>query len=159
MRESRAGAPTWLDANLVSELNGHLWHATNEKAFEQIVQDGFVRVPAQAKYANGFCRGIGAVSLFDLGCLDPPPYNSHWSQWISDDPQVASYWLEVDRELARASILDPKKLLDRWKVEQRSDAIRIMAGIESAHIGPLPLSNVRRVVRINHPKWTVISLP
>lgn len=156
MSKLRTGAPDWLPRGLVNELEGRLWHATNASALKMIVQDGFIGISAASKYPNGFCRGIGAVSLFDFCYPDPPPYMTHWSQWISREPSQPSYWLEVDRELAQSSILDPERLLQRWRDERAADKMRIIAGIESAHLGPLPIDHVRRALKISHPQFTVI---
>ena len=112
----------------------------------------------EATYANGFCRGIGAVSLFDLACPDPPPYVSHWTQWISRNPLQPSYWFEVDRELAESAIVEPELLRERWKNEWRDDAVRIIAGIESAHIGSIPIGHISQIIEIRFPEWKILSL-
>ena len=157
MSSKRNGTPDWLSTDLVSELDGCLWHATTSEAFEKIVSEGFIKIPDQSKYSNGFCRGIGAISLFDLRYPDPPPYISHWSEWISRNPLKPSYWFEVDRELTKSSVLSPTELLKRWRIEQNSERVRIIAGIESAHIGPLPLSHTRRTLKISYPHFEVIQ--
>jgi hypothetical protein len=154
MSELRPDAPTWLPADLIRELDGGLWHATDGHGFQSIAYDGKISPSAKAKYPNGFCRGIGAISLFDLSFPDPPPSAAHWSQWISRESEGPSYWLEIDRDKARPRVLNPMELLERWKREQSFEKMRIIARIESAHIGPIPLDCVKRVLVIEGRVWS-----
>lgn len=71
VNDLRPNVPTWLPSDLVRELDGRLWHATDELGFKGIISHGQITAAAKAKYQNGFCRGIGAVSLFDLSYPDP----------------------------------------------------------------------------------------
>lgn len=155
----RPGTPDWVDDGLVAELDGNLWHATNRFACKQILRDGYIKSDAPATYENGFCRSLGAISLFDLSCADPGPPISHWCQWICRDPKEPSYWFEVNRKLAASGLIGSEVLLNRWREKSHGSGGLILAGIEAAFIGRLHLDQLLRIIEIRGNRWRVIRLP
>jgi hypothetical protein len=147
----RSGSPEWIEDSLLGELDGGLWHATDERGWFGIVADGSIRADAVAKYGNGFCRSIGAVSLFDLSRPESAvsPTASHWSDWLRPNAGKC-IWIEVDREASAGKLLDPDATLARWKLalEEGCQNLRYIAGIEAAHIGALPLTSTLRALEI-----------
>lgn len=148
----RPGAPEWISEKLLALLDGRLWHAADEAGWAGIWRDGAIRHDGPARFPNAFCRSIGAVSLFDLAQPDAaiPQAATHWSAWLGLHDDAPRYWLEVDREAAGSAILSPSDVLGRWRValmEQRPE-LRLISGIEAGHLGPVPLSNVRRVLEV-----------
>lgn len=121
-------------------MKGRLWHATSPEALRSILRQAMIRPDAAPIYPNGFCRTIGAVSLFDLTNTEVPPGASHWSQWFRG-PGETSYWLEIDRASVANALLSPVELLARW-----CGRTRIIAGVEAGHLGPIPLEHVSAIL-------------
>ncbi|PTQ12092.1 hypothetical protein CLG96_05860 [Sphingomonas oleivorans] len=148
----RAGAPDWIDGTLLRMLDGGLWHATKEHAWRSIVNEGKIRADAPPLYKNGFCRSIGGVSLFDLTRPDDAasPAAAHWSAWLGATDDEPRYWIEIERSGVAAELLTTEETLSRWReaFERHSPNLRIIAGLETAHIGSIPLDRTCRVLRL-----------
>lgn len=153
----RVGAPAWIETALLYELDGGLWHATDERGFNGIVADRAIKPDAPSIYHNGFCRSIGAVSLFDLSRPDDavPAAASHWSKWLGALEEEPRFWFEIDRKATAASVLDPAATLKRWRMAlgEHSLSLRLIAGIEAAHVGPIPVTSTLRVLRLERGCW------
>lgn len=155
---SRPGTPQWVEPVLAGALDGRLWHATDLLGWKGIRADGAIRPDARVNYPNAFCRSIGAVSLFDLSQPDASPPAAHWSQWLgSPSEDKVRLWLEVDREQVRGQLLDPDETLKRWRtaLDEHSTSLRLIGGIEAAHVGEIPLVHVVRVLRIQGGRWQI----
>lgn len=160
----RSRAPSWIDTSLLYQLDGGLWHATSESRWIAILQDGAIRPDADADFSNGFCRSIGAVSLFDLSQSDDtaPVSATPWYGWLRLRDQESRFLIEIDRVGTVAHFVDPFVLIKRWKttvaaIIDDSDSFRIIRGIEAAHLGPIKLCNVRRVLKIETEGWVQMS--
>lgn len=153
----RDDAPAWIEGALLAALDGRLWHATDEKGWAGIRASGTIRPDAPPHYANGFCRSIGAVSLFDLRCPDSAcsPAAAHWSDWLGHRADEPRYWIEVNRARTVATTLTPAETLDRWRTALAAGAssLRIIAGIESAHLGCIPMSSTVQLLTIRDGRW------
>jgi hypothetical protein len=153
----REGAPSWIETPLLQALDGKLWHAANEDAWHGIVADGAIRIDAQANFWNAFCRSIGAVSLVDLSQPDTAtsPAAAHWSQWLGALDDKPRYWIEINREAVGANLLTPAVTLDRWRaaLADGAQSLRIIAGIEAAHLGHIALHRTVRVLRVQSGRW------
>lgn len=158
----RPGAPQGIDLTLLHALDGGLWHATDEAGFAGISEDQQIRPDARAGHTNAFCRSIGAVSLFDLARPDTafPSSAAHWSLWLTPFSGGAAYWFEIDRRAAVHHVLSPEATLARWNValEAGDPNLRIISGIEAAHMGAIPLSCVCRCLLINEMGWEPVLL-
>lgn len=156
-RASRHDAPTWIDRALLAELDGGLWHATDERGWTGIIAEGAIHPDAIPHYANGFCRSIGAVSLFDLAMPDTaaPLSAAHWSNWLGGRGADPRWWFEIDRAASDDALLSPAETMDRWRkaLSARSTNLRIIAGLESAYVGSIPLARIVRVLRIQGEEW------
>jgi hypothetical protein len=148
----REGAPDWIEDVLLQKLDGRLWHATTERAWRAIMADGIIRPDAEAVYRNGFCRSIGAVSLFDLSQPDSaaPVAATHWSAWLGGLDDEPRYWIEIDRAAVSERLLTPVETLARWRLalNEGSQTLRIIAGLEAAHLGPIALLSTCQVLRL-----------
>jgi hypothetical protein len=148
----RAGAPDWIGSSLLRELNSRLWHATDEQGWRGIVAAQAILPNAPAKYPSGFCRSIGGVSLFDLGQPDDAasPAASHWSDWLGRTDDNLRVWFEIDRDATRNAVLSPSATLARWRgaLDAHSTSLRIIAGLEAAHLGPIPVERTIRVLQL-----------
>jgi hypothetical protein len=156
----RSRAPSWIDSSLLDQLDGGLWHATSKSRWIAILQDGAIRPDADADFSNGFCRSIGAVSLFDLSQSDDaaPDRATPWYDWLNLRDQESRFLIEIDRVGTVARFVDPFVLIKRWKttvaaLKNEDDSFRIMPGIEAAHFCPIELCNVRRVLKIETEGW------
>lgn len=153
----RMGSPAWIQPELLAELDGRLWHATSERGYAGIVADGAIRPDSLAIYHNGFCRSIGAVSLFDLAAPDEAASAAatHWSAWLGALDDEFRFWIEIDRSATASDILDPRATLDRWRsaLDAGSTSLRIISGIEAAHLGRIPLAKTLQVLRIRRGHW------
>lgn len=159
----RSNAPNWIDRALLAELDGRLWHIADPFGWAGILRDQIIRHDAPAKYAKSFCRSIGAISLFDLSCSDrgvlPPA--SHWSAWLMADSEPPCYWLEISRAHIEPNILCPSEMLARWQEASKSGErnLRMIEGVEAAHVGPIPLSSVPRVLQLERGTWMATIYP
>lgn len=145
--------PGRIPVDLLAELDGRLWHATRAAGYAGIFATGHIQPDAPPLYANGFCRSIGAVSLFDLACPDPPPGPTHWSHWLRCYGSEPHYWLEISRDGAANDLVSAEDTLRLWRETPPGQGGRIIGGIEAAHRGPIPLAQVVRVLRISLPEW------
>lgn len=138
------------DQGFRERLRGHLWHATDHRAVRAILASGSVRSDATPRYANGFCRSIGAVSLFDFAEMDRLTPGFHWTEWLLRPGEV-TYWLQVDRTAAAPAIVEPAELLERYNrtVGEHCGA-RLVGGLEAAHVGPVPLDHVSAILRVRN---------
>ena len=156
----RSNAPKWIGRMLLAELDGRLWHVADPVSWAGILQDQGIRHDATAKYAKSFCRTFGAISLFDLACSDhgvlPPA--SHWSAWLMPDSDLSCYWLEICREQIESGFLSHSDMLARWH-EASERSLRMIEGVEAAHIGFIPLSSVVRVFELRRGSWMTTLYP
>jgi hypothetical protein len=138
-RPSEMSPETW------AQLAGRLWHATTLEAWRAILADGAIHVGAgPGGYANGFCRLSGAVSLFDMsapaGDIDAAARN--WLPWLSGEAPRVRLWIEINRAGLGDRFIDPVELRRRWKETDLRPRPKIIAGVEGAHVGALPIATV-----------------
>lgn len=162
----REGAPSWIDVDLLAQLDGRLWHASDANGWAGIRRTGAIIADAKPHYPNGFCRSIGAVSLFDLAQPDSASSvaAAHWSQWLGAVDEEPRYWIEIDRSAVAPQLLTPADTLARWRnaLDEGSPNLRIISGLEAAHLGRVPLQHTRRVIecvsgRLRETWWTHLS--
>ncbi|SMF82148.1 hypothetical protein SAMN06265365_14237 [Tistlia consotensis] len=154
---------------LWAELHGGLWHTTHPERFLGILEKGAIQVepelpdPERFGTLNGrknwpFVRFIGGVSLFDFHRFDPAVYDEicpgrNWQTFVpyrSEWDWHGAIWLEIDRTRLRASaFLSAEEVRYRW-FNGGDLAHRLIAWVEAAHIGDLPLSACRRALFV-HP--------
>ncbi len=151
------------EAEGVKELLGGLWHTTTLPRYRGIIKVGAIlpnpEIPDSERWwadpespHRPYVRHLGGVSLFDLSDFDPETYNEHYpiSPWRAFIPfqegQRVAVWLEVDRSKVSASYITPKGLEERWSQEGDVGRFTFMPRIEGAHIGPLPISSLRRAL-------------
>lgn len=157
----REGAPDWIDQALVELLDGGLWHATSETGFQGICQDRQIKPNVPGGHKNAFCRSLSAVSLFDLSRPDSaaPQAAEHWSSWLKAWDGGPSFWFEIDREQAAANLLSPEEVRAQWKiaVDAHNPNVRLIAGIEAAHLGAIPSACIKRCLKVEGEEWKPIS--
>jgi hypothetical protein len=158
----RLGAPEWIDPALLHELDGALWHATRESRWTSIVADAEIRPNANADFENGFCRSIGAISLFDLSQPDKdvPQTATHWSRWLKPIGTDTPVWIEIDRQLTTVNVISPAALLKCWREKNpyEESSTRIIAGIEAGYLGPIPLNKIIRALVLRPKGWSQIAI-
>jgi hypothetical protein len=138
-------------------LDGRLWHATDEQGWNAIRLAGAIVPGARINFPNAFCRSISAVSLFDLAQPDSAASraSTHWSAWLGAHPPERRFWLEVDRAKAAPCLLSPAETLERWRsaLAEGSPSLRLIAGLEAAHVGRIPLEHTVRTIEVNTGRW------
>jgi len=148
-----------------AELRDGLWHTTSPNRFESIVKTGSILpeppIPENERWKTSqgpeyhpYVRTLGGVSLFDFQGFDPEAYGqshpmSSWTEFVPCPPSSeVAVWLEIDRLKISRSFIDRDALVARWK-EESAYTHTIMPRIEAAHIGPLPIAAVARVLRFD----------
>jgi len=99
-------------------------------------------------------RYLGGVSLFEINDINlklneksQPGYN--WSSFIPVQPRFGSaIWIEIDRDHIAEKFISAPMLIARWKNENALGH-RILANIEAAHIGPIPVTTFKRVFSVS----------
>jgi len=159
--ELRDERSEWISSPLLERLNGRLWHATSADGLSGILHDRAIRADAATKHSTAYVRSIGGVSLFDLAEPDIGihPVAAHWSDWLRDRTGTP-YWLEVDRAAVADQFIGTRETYRRW--QERLDAggmtaTRLIANIEAAHIGSIPLCQVNAIIAVDHGRR--IALP
>jgi hypothetical protein len=145
----------WIDPSLLARVDGRLWHATDEVGLTGILGERMIRADARPHCTHGFCRSIGAVSVFDLAEPDGAIHvtAAHWSQWMRNDVGKPRYWIEIDRAALAGKLLDVRETGRRFN--ERLDAggmiaTRLIFGIEAAHIGPIPIEHLTDVIVVDN---------
>lgn len=150
-----------------------LWHSTNYEGYEGIVRSGAILSEPDIPDCDRWCvsqgaehypyvRSLGGVSLFDFRNFEPLKYSkkypvSSWQTFVPlDSTGGLDFWLEVDRSAVTRSLISGKALVDQWK-QDCAFGNNLMPIIEVAHIGPVPLRNVVRVLRHVDGKWEKIG--
>ena len=145
------------------ELHGGLWHTTPPDRYLGIVEAGHILpdppVPESERWKTSrgpeyhpYVRALGGVSLFDFQDFDPDAYNethpmSSWAEFVPcSRTSGVAMWLQIDRFKVSAALIGADALVARWK-EESAYRHTIMPRIEAAHLGPLPLKAVLRVLR------------
>ena len=146
------------------ELHGGLWHTTHPVRFLSILKSAAILpeppIADSDRWAtrNGptnhpYARFIGGLSLFDLHSFDSEAYSAKFpsSSWREFVPYRRRWggaaWIEIDREKAPA-LIPGHDLLARWRAGDDL-AHNLMPIVEAAHLGPLPLSAMKRCVIIS----------
>ena len=137
-----------LPEQLWKRLDGLLWHATEASGLSKILADGEIRPGVGDRYKNAFCRGLGSVSLFDLGptAVDVEGQFSNWAGWFGHQQNARfAIWLEIDRAGASDDLLDAGAARRKWHEKQCK---QIIPGVEACHRGPIPVALVGTVLLI-----------
>lgn len=144
-------------------LVGRLWHATQIDRALAIVSEGEVRPDAQPRYAAGFCRSLGGISLFDFrGGDDRAKGILHcgWLNWLSghhDDEEgedAIGVWFEIDASRVvphlPEGVIYTRYLKSRAHFEAEGRCIRDpMPHCEACFQGCIPAAAVRGVLLID----------
>lgn len=149
-----------LQKALLPRLIGGLWHTTSPDHFQGIRKGGAI-LPGEI--SKSYARDIGGVSLFDFEGFDPEafsakyptipylefvPYQSCWG--------CAAVWIEIDPEKIASQLISGRDLWIRRKAENATS--RLMAYIEAAHLGPLPVEAFRQVLLVRKEDANIQSL-
>lgn len=134
-------------------LSGHHWHATSLEGLHGIVHSGAIEIRPGYK---GLCKSLGAVSLFDFGptAVDIKSLG-HWTQWCGYEQASTArlagvprkrvgVWLRVRDDYADDRLIDAAALREIWMEKK----LNVVPGVEGAHIGPLPITELDRIVAI-----------
>jgi hypothetical protein len=164
------------DSEFPWELRERLWHTTTPSRYDGILSAGSIlpnpAIPDSERWKTSrgsdfypYVRVLGGVSLFDFRAFDPDAYSAEYplSSWREFVPYQrrwgAAIWIEIDRTRVGDAYIDGEALLARWKREN-AQRHTIMPLIEAAHIGPIPLQAVSRVLQIgvNDPTFVEVSI-
>ena len=133
----------------------HRWRATSVDGLRGIVEDGKIK---PGSHYGSVCGSLGAVSIFDFG---PRAKDcglcEHWSRWCgrhqaelvslgSYSGNTAGVWLRVQDAYASPDMIDPEAL---WERSESQWHLKIMRGVEGAHMGALQTSEIDQVVVID----------
>lgn len=146
-------------------LRDGLWHTTNNERFAGILTAGNILpeppIPDLQRWGTAggpsvypFVRSIGGVSLFDFVGFDETAYNTKYplSMWKTFVPCFSGWdeavWIELDRTAIANGLIGGNALLELWK-QKNELGRKIMPIIEAAHIGPVPVSAIRKVYKFN----------
>jgi len=160
-RRREAEKESDLASVLLSALRGSVWHTTNYERYTGILSAGAILpeppIPDSDRWGTGpgtigcpYVRSIGGVSLFDFRDFDPEEYSKDYpvSGWREFVPCRSKWgeaiWIEVDLSKLMAGFLSGREILDRWKA--------------AAHVGALPMTAFRRVLRISKDSGAVSQL-
>ena len=139
------------------ELLGGVWHSTSNERYLRILETGAILpepdIPDNERYGPKkypVVRSIGGVSLFDFRMFNAQEYGdeygSTWSAFTPDSEGTGSIiWLEIDTAEIVENFIAPKVVMDKWK--KSKEYRQIMALIEAAHIGEIPVSMIKRVLK------------
>jgi len=135
------------------DLQGGVWHTTRPDRFLSILDAGAVLTdPPNADHSGTFAQSLGGISLFDFRNFDPVKYEvtnsiSSWKSFVPYQYKSAgAVWLEVDLERIGEALISAEELIEKWHEAKAKP--NILPRLEAAHIGDLPLSNIRRVIFI-----------
>ena len=155
-----------LEAIVLREIDGGLWHTTSPEWFEKIIVSGAILpepdIPDNTRWSSHICedkplpyvRFIGGVSLFELVNFDPDGYNKIYplSSWNAFIPITGTWttavWIEIDRELVKENVISAKELLLKRRADN-AHRHNFLPMIEAAHIGPIPVTSFKRVFLVN----------
>lgn len=157
---SQDGGPT-LPTELWPVLSRKLWHATHIDKALAIVAVGQIAPDAPATYANGYCRSIGGISLFDFRGPDEDAaavLHCGWTRWLSghhaDGEDKIGVWFEIDPAKQPPHVASTELYAHYWA--NRSQDARgkpstrdPMPRCEACHRGPIPLDAVKSVLLID----------
>ena len=157
------------------QLGEGLWHTTSPHRYNGILKAKAVLpepgIPDSERWKTAagpkhypYVRSLGGVSLFDFKGFEPESYRSAYpmSTWQEFVPYINSWgaavWLEIDRGAASKSLIDPKALVEKWNRE-KAHGHTLMPMIEAAHLGPIPIQRICRVLLIDGLKSSIDELP
>jgi hypothetical protein len=152
-------------------ING-LWHTTSVDRFESIrrvrailpepsIPDSERCGAAKGPEGYSYVRHLGGVSLFDFTAFDENPYSklyplSNWTEFVPCRPcWNAAIWIELDRSLLAAKLIEGKALLKQWD-DSGAWKHQLMSVIEAAHIGALSANTFRRVLKYRTNEWQTL---
>ena len=154
-----------LQKKFLSILGAELWHTTHPDRYASIVKDGAILPEPDLEdgkrwgTGNGpenypFVRTLGGVSLFDFSQFEDAsderkfPVNS-WDYFVPfHKAWERAVWMEIDRSVIADDFISGPDLLQMWK-DKRAYRHNSMPLIESAHLGPLPISAISRVYYVD----------
>ena len=156
----------------VSALGGGIWHTTSSARYQDILKTNSILpepdIPDSERWSTKagaeyypYVRSLGGVSLFDFQGFDPKSYDAkypgwNWCEFVPFRRQWGSaIWLEIDRNKIIDSFISAEDLLNRWRKE--SSVRRILPLLEAAHIGPIPIASVSRVLAVNKDGYEEIA--
>lgn len=156
-------------------LGEGLWHTTSLERYSNILKTKAVLpepgIPDSARWKTAagpkhypYVRSLGGVSLFEFRGFEPESYRAAYpmSTWEEFVPYRSSWgaaiWLKIDRDAASMSLIDPKALVERWNREN-AHGHTLMPMIEAAHVGPIPVERICRVMRVDGLKKIIEELP
>jgi hypothetical protein len=137
------------------ELLDGVWHSTSSDRYSGILEKRMILpepdIPDSERWGSKkalFVRSIGGVSLFDFREFDVNKYSDVYGPtWYTFVPGrwESTIWLEMDISKISRNFLCPNAVLDKW--ENFNKKGQIMHLIEAAHIGEIPMSMVKRVLK------------
>lgn len=156
-------------------LGEGLWHTTSPERYSGILKAKAVLpepgLPDSERWKTAagpkhypYVRSLGGVSLFDFKGFEPESYRaaypmSTWEEFVPyRSSRGAAVWLEIDRNAASESLIAPKALVEKWNREG-AHGHTLMPMIEAAHLGPIPIERVCRVIRVDSLKKRIEELP
>ena len=144
------------------ELKKGVWHSTSSERYIKILESKYIlpepAIPNEERCSQvrggklcSFVRSIGGVSLFDFHHLNVVEYSNTYSLSI-----LAAFvpcrigwdetiWLELDVEKMNAAYLSPYEVM--LKRNHAKSGQQIIPELEGAHIGAIPTSFIKRVMR------------
>jgi len=157
---AKAKAKEALAALVSARVRDGVWHTTNTARFQGIVTSGAILPEpliadgdrwstSQGKEWYPYVRTLGGVSLFDFSGFEPEEYSKAFpvSSWWEFVPYRSVWneavWIEIDADALGPGFISGRALLERWNAGRVGN--RIMPQIESAHLGPIPLSSFKSV--------------
>lgn len=150
-------------ADFPKQLLGYVWHATKPQRWQQIRESEAILpeppIPDSDRWGTGFgpshypfVRSLGGVSLFDFRSFDEARQqeaeatNAKWRAFVPSSPASEyTVWLQLNFDFIRPNFLSPEELVSQWRT-RREFRRKIMAVMEAAHIGPIPISAINTVL-------------
>lgn len=163
------------DEPFPTDLLGHVWHTTSLRLYDLILQSGSILpnpdLPDSERWKTSrgpeyypYVRVLGGVSLFDFRGFEPIMYSDRYpmSSWREFVPyrrsQGGAVWMQIDTDSLGSAFLDGQALKAR-QIQDKAYQHTLMPAIEAAHVGPLPLSAVRRVFQVGPGTSGFVELP
>ena len=143
-------------------LLNSLWHSTSTDRYKKILESGAILQEPEildcdrwgtieGKEHYPLVRHLGGISLFDFHDFDEDEYSrkfpvSSWSYFVpGQNKWTQTVWIKIDRSVVAENLMTGAELMKKWKDEELFGH-PIMPYIECAHIGPLPTSNLGKVL-------------
>lgn len=141
--------PVW------DQLKHGLWHCTSVDRMAGVLEAGAIRPDggkAGPHYRGGYCRQIGAVSLFDFDSAreaDALRRYSNWAPFLRGHGAPISVWINLDREELRAGFIPIADLWARYTASLGTrEPANISPYVEAGHLGPIPVSAFRFLLTV-----------